>query len=955
MPPPPVVTSLDEVSTGYTVFESDQVLTHTQLNSVAEYADDQIRLSRTRLSGVGVACGLRPSLSGDTVRVTGGVGITTDGDLLHLDADTVYDRFIPYDETFPAYPPLYRGGDVNAPMLGGTYELVAVGAQSEIARPLGQFNAVAGQPLSRMTAVLLMESYRQDDDLCSGTDCDNLGARAVNTRKLLLAGPDAVAALRGGATTPAEAYDALPQLFAERPALSATLTTTAAMAAAYRTACNAIHARLVDALPRIFGVAGGVLGDVVTAASGAAWTTRLSAYRTSFTSSGTGIQYYYDFLKDVVEAYTEFREALFDDQTWCSPPITSFPKHLLLGDLAAAADAADANRTGFYPSPVTSRTAGELDHARFLLQRMATLITHFQVSTASTLEVRVTPSVSEDRPLEERAIPFYYAAGGADPLHPRWSWRLSRRGTEAQAYGYHAAGSWAAGGSAAANPLGFQIGRFNFFRVEGVVGKPVADALEAVRDLIEARNLPFAVRAVLLGTDRTRIVPRPKGTTDLHHLHTLVRRDTDVRLQDAEAFTLHYGGQVLAAADAGELFSAQEEDTRVAVRGATAAKSTELQTHASTARTAVTGGYAQYTLNTAALNQGMSAAIGAAADLSFQAAPVATTGFFTPLDNLAAGTQTSWLPWLDEIIGWKEEKKDERLLFSRFAAEHPQVEHLGGVPRGGTLVLVHDTANTVVAEVMLPYVLEEEPVEAEEPVLTAPPIRPPVIRTPPVRTVPTPKRTWDREWVFRQPELETVLDARADLDEWVRAETEFLRGQVITLQNDVIQSVGKTYEGMISSQWSTLAGVADKYIITTRDTAVNATPIKEGTFAQSFDDRMLGVMVDEARVREEKVAVLTELAQAAPRDEQIAQQLEQAQVELGRTVEDTARYLVESGAEVTLGNEAYVAVEQMSRSLSKLSGTAVMENTLSTIDSAVTGAAAASVEVAVKAAMPKMR
>ena len=42
---------LEGISSGYCVFEKDQVLTHDQLNSIAEYADDQIRLTRVGLSG----------------------------------------------------------------------------------------------------------------------------------------------------------------------------------------------------------------------------------------------------------------------------------------------------------------------------------------------------------------------------------------------------------------------------------------------------------------------------------------------------------------------------------------------------------------------------------------------------------------------------------------------------------------------------------------------------------------------------------------------------------------------------------------------------------------------------------------------------------------------------------------------------------------------------------------
>ena len=49
-----IIRRLDAVTTDYAVFERDQVLTHEQLNSVAEYLDDQSRLTRTQLLGVGI-------------------------------------------------------------------------------------------------------------------------------------------------------------------------------------------------------------------------------------------------------------------------------------------------------------------------------------------------------------------------------------------------------------------------------------------------------------------------------------------------------------------------------------------------------------------------------------------------------------------------------------------------------------------------------------------------------------------------------------------------------------------------------------------------------------------------------------------------------------------------------------------------------------------------------------
>lgn len=935
--------SLATVSTGYTVFEADQVLTHDQLNSVADYADDQIRLSRVRLGGVGVACGLAASVSGSTVRVTGGVGVTTDGDLLALDADTNFTRWRAYDASFPAYPPLYQGGDVNGAMFAA-WELFPAGTTGSPGRPLAEFASATGRALASLSAVLLMESYRQDDDLCSGTDCDNLGARAVNTRKLLLVEPAAVSALAGGQATPAQAFASLPEIAADRPVLAPTLTTITQFAAAYRGACNAIHARLLEALPGVWTFAGPLLGGAVTAGSAAAWTGKLNGYRAAFATSGTGIQYWYDFLKDVVEAYNDFRECLFGDDTWCSPPITAFPKHLLLGDLAAAAGST-ANRTGYYPSPVTSRTAGELEHARFLAQRLDALIGAFQTGSAATLEIRVTPSAWEDRPLEERAIPFYYAPGGSDPLYRHWSWRLVKRGMETSTPSYHAP-SYAPAGSAAADPLAFQLGRSGFLRVEGVVGKPVQTVIDALEAKIAAANLPFTVRAVLLGTDRTRIVRKPgRRITDLHLVHQVIRKDTEVRLQDAVDFTAHYSGEVLRATDAGELFHAQEDQERTRVRGEAASKSAAVTSSAIGARTAAAGSYTQYLATASTLQQGMASTIQSAADLSFQVGPVATTHFITPLDTLAAGVQTPLLPWIDQIIRWKVEKEDTRLLFGAFCAEHPQLEHFGGVTRGGTLVLVHDTANVVIAELMLPYHCPEAPVDEEEPVLTAPP-KIPAVTTPPIRTLPTRKWGFEQEWTVKEPQLRVLTDARKDVDDYVKAQTgilqqqmtmqtQFLQEEKTGWQTELVNSVAKSYETVINNSFKSLSSATE---VKTRSMTAGA----------AYQDETLGLMAEATRMQAEAVTRLEEAA--AGGDPIVERQLDGARQSLAGLVEQTATYLGSGKTSVAAGTEGARALEHVGSGMTVLQGTSAFE----TAKAGMQRVAGSATNAAVKTAVNKM-
>mgnify|MGYP003336723736 CR=1 FL=1 len=48
---------LQQITNNYSIFEKDQVLTERQLNSVTDYLNDQTRLTRLYLLGVGVKIG----------------------------------------------------------------------------------------------------------------------------------------------------------------------------------------------------------------------------------------------------------------------------------------------------------------------------------------------------------------------------------------------------------------------------------------------------------------------------------------------------------------------------------------------------------------------------------------------------------------------------------------------------------------------------------------------------------------------------------------------------------------------------------------------------------------------------------------------------------------------------------------------------------------------------------
>ena len=77
---------LHQITQDYRSFVDDQVLTSGQLNEFLAYFEDQHRLSRICLTGVGIVCGFDFKLNTAKKELTlnPGCGITTDGDLLRL-------------------------------------------------------------------------------------------------------------------------------------------------------------------------------------------------------------------------------------------------------------------------------------------------------------------------------------------------------------------------------------------------------------------------------------------------------------------------------------------------------------------------------------------------------------------------------------------------------------------------------------------------------------------------------------------------------------------------------------------------------------------------------------------------------------------------------------------------------------------------------------------------------
>lgn len=89
---------MEQTNNNYPRFEKGQVLTSQALNSYFGYLDEQQRLTRAKLLGVGIIDGLETKLSGNKLTITKGTAVTADGYLIELKEDTTYNRIYEYDK-----------------------------------------------------------------------------------------------------------------------------------------------------------------------------------------------------------------------------------------------------------------------------------------------------------------------------------------------------------------------------------------------------------------------------------------------------------------------------------------------------------------------------------------------------------------------------------------------------------------------------------------------------------------------------------------------------------------------------------------------------------------------------------------------------------------------------------------------------------------------------------------
>ncbi|MFP9114604.1 hypothetical protein ACLI1A_11725 [Flavobacterium sp. RHBU_3] len=495
---------LEYISTEYRKFSKGQLVDDDQFNEFLDFFEDQDRLSRVMLQGVGVVCGFKPTLgyANDKIKsifLSQGIAITTDGDLLTLNTKSrsrklnvdpdaselktidfsgkLYTHWKAYDNYKVMYPPFYNASVSSTDQIE-LWELSDRLSVKDGFQPLTAFDN-----LEDMCLLLYLEDYEKEVKPCKGVDCDNHGIQQVRNLKVLLttvAGIEKI--LEADTVSP---HPVLLNLLGEekikRVVLTKTQNTAESIRAAYSSAISqSNYAAIIESVNSICTMMGKTIIDET------AFVNSIN----SLITQPVKIQYAYEAVKDLIDTYAEIVAQLSKSFMKSFPDVYAFPKHIMLGGLTSD-DRFDNKKHQFYSSPALDNEKTEYSRLLLLIERFRQQVQAYKGPiTLSNGAVKITPSQLIS-PLGEKAIPFYYTE--TNDLLAAWDYDKTRN--RASGTNLRFSTTLLATKGDRETPTSYNK---PFYRIEGHQGSDYDEIVTNLRQIKEDNQLGFDIMAVSL-------------------------------------------------------------------------------------------------------------------------------------------------------------------------------------------------------------------------------------------------------------------------------------------------------------------------------------------------------------------------------------------------------------------------------------------------------------------------
>ena len=477
----------------YPVFEADQVLSQKELNALVSHLEEQDRLTRKNLIGIGIVCGLDLDFTNSkTVTITCGSAVTSLGFQIEWKGGTfnkyrnyeVPDTFLQPDCTKEPYlKPIFDCAK-QYDNIKNCIELLPNGSEGE-----GVLTITDDTFFEEKVILLLLEVTLIDQKNCVTTNCDDKGKRMeFNIRPLVIS--SVVAEEWMELYSQPKTYDkfSFPRYILDFSDTSTSIANTVLeqfkkvlthpFLTSISTAIQTIYQDFENVLVENTGLT--VLNNSKNNIKEIVEEYEDSVY----------IQYLWDWIFDIVSCYNDIVSFSEINPSLCCVNENAFPFHVALGGVTTEEN---LFRTPFIKTAnATNEAYGKRKEVTLLFQRLALLITSFEVPKQNI--IKVTPSTIGNVALSEKAIPFYY--NGILDLNEKWHPKLTAKKQNDTILSYHAELPNYTTKNEVKKPLLYDIEPYNFFRIEGHIGMNYKKAIENLNLIKNSSALPFKITAL---------------------------------------------------------------------------------------------------------------------------------------------------------------------------------------------------------------------------------------------------------------------------------------------------------------------------------------------------------------------------------------------------------------------------------------------------------------------------
>jgi hypothetical protein len=473
----------------YPVFEADQVLSQKELNMLVSHLEEQDRITRKSLTGIGIVCGLELTFPTTTsAHISCGTAVTSLGFQInwkeklftHYQDYDLSNQFLkpdytrePYLETIFKYAPNYLP-------IKNSYELLP--SDSQVVNKKN----IPNDFFDNHVVLLLLEVTLIDQKNCVTTNCDDKGKRMeFNIKPLVIPIDELTQKLVFEYPIP-QWYKKLsfPRYNVPFKNITTAVQVLEGFAKAYddtyltgiATAIQTVYESHKNNLPTTLTVLGNSKSTILNA---------INTYKTT-----VSVQYLWDWIADIVATYNEIVSFRKINPALCCFDESLFPFHVVLGGDTTESL---AYRTPFFATlNEKQKEDAQLKKLVLLFEKLALIISSFNIEKG--IKIKVTPSAYGNIPLSEKTIPFYY--NQILELNKKWNPELTVKKQNDTILSYYSSLTNYTNKPEVVSPLLFDIEPYNFFRVEGHIGMNYKNALKDLNLIRDSYGLPFKITAL---------------------------------------------------------------------------------------------------------------------------------------------------------------------------------------------------------------------------------------------------------------------------------------------------------------------------------------------------------------------------------------------------------------------------------------------------------------------------